>query len=107
MTKATTIKAVSFATVIAVAASFGSTAFAHELSQADQNVSAVEKNHNVSKSNARSLVKALLKREYNGDRYSARAARRIGDNWVVSIKDRAKTVATASVNAKTGNIHVE
>ena len=107
MTNVTTLKAISLATVFAVTASFSSAAFAHDLPKAEENVATVGDHHRISKSNARNLVKALLKREYSGNGYKANGAKKIGDSWVVKIKDRAKTVATASIDTKTGNIHVE
>lgn len=107
MTKTTTLKAITFATAIALATSFGSTAFAHDLNKASENTSAVTNHASVSKSNARNLVKSLLKREYSGEGYKTNTAQKIGDKWVVSIKDRTKTVATASVDTKSGNIHIQ
>ncbi|PCI33517.1 MAG: hypothetical protein COB54_04240 [Alphaproteobacteria bacterium] len=107
MTKNTTIKAISLATVIAVTTAFSSTAFAHDLSDADQNVAAASHQNSISKNKARNLVKSLLKRDYSNYGYKTNKARKIGDNWVVTIKDRTKTIAKASVDTKTGNIHVQ
>lgn len=106
MTNTTTLKAIALATVITVTTSLSSTAFAHDFSKADENIAAPSQSNGVTKSNARNLVKALLKREYKGDGYEAKTARKVGDKWIVTIKNRARTVATASVDTKTGNIHI-
>ncbi len=107
MTKATTIKTISIAAIIAVASSLGSTASAHDISNAGVGVSAIETQRSITKNNAKSLVKQLLKREYSGEGFEARTTRKVGDKWKVSIKNRLRTVATAYVDTKTGNIHVE
>ncbi|PCI51164.1 MAG: hypothetical protein COB49_02695 [Alphaproteobacteria bacterium] len=107
MTRNRTFKAISLATVIAVTAGLGGTAFAHDISPTGEKISPDEKPSMISKSNARNLVRTLLKREYNGEGYTARPARKIDGKWVITIKDRTRTVATASVDAKTGNIHLQ
>ncbi|VAV88715.1 hypothetical protein MNBD_ALPHA02-2322 [hydrothermal vent metagenome] len=101
MTKTTTIKAISMATAIALTTSFGSIAYAHDTGEA------ARKEIRVSKNNARNLVKSLLKRDYNAQSFKALPAKKIGDKWVVRIKSRTATIATAYVDEKTGNIHVK
>lgn len=106
MMKITPRKALPLALGIAAALSFGSPLLAHDLSKAGKDISTMEKQQHVSRENARNLVKSLLKRDYSGNGYKARVARKTDGKWIVRIKDRTKTVATASVDAKTGNIHV-
>jgi len=101
MTKTTTIKAISLATAIALTTSFGTIAYAHDTGEA------AKKEISISKSNARNLVKSLLKREYTAQNLQTRPAMKINGKWVVRIKDRSTTVATAYVDEKTGNIHVK
>ncbi|NOZ67266.1 MAG: hypothetical protein GXP00_12385 [Alphaproteobacteria bacterium] len=101
MTRTTTIKAISMATAIALTTSFGTAAYAHDTGEA------AKKEISISKNNARNLVKSLLKRDYHGQGLKARPAKKIGDKWIVRIKDRSSTVATAYVDEKTGNIHVK
>lgn len=107
MTKATTFKAITAATLIAVTTSFGSSAFAHDISNAGTNMSSVQKEISVSKRNAKNLVNELLRQEYSGEGFAARKITEDGDTWKVQIKDRVKTVATAYVDRKTGNIAIE
>ena len=107
MTKNTTMKAISLATVIAVTTAFSSTAFAHDLSNADQDVATAKHQTSISNENARNLVKSLLNRDYGSYGYKTNKARKVGDDWVVVIKDRTRTIAKASVDTKTGNIHIQ
>lgn len=104
MTNATTLKAISFATVIAVATAFSTTAFSRDLSKADENISAVKTPTYISKSNARNLVKSLLKRDYRGQGLKAYPTTKIDGKWQVAIKYNVKTVGTALVDAETGRI---
>ncbi|MCF6197331.1 MAG: hypothetical protein L3J50_11580 [Emcibacter sp.] len=101
MTKTTTIKAISMAAAIALTTSFSTIAYAHDTGEA------AKKEISISKNNARNLVKSLLKRDYHGQSLKTRPAKKIGDKWIVRIKDRSATVATAYVDEKTGNIHVK
>lgn len=107
MTTATTVKAISAAAIIALTTAMGSTAFAHDITNAGKDVYAAPEQINVSKSNAKNLVNELLKREYDHSGYEARAIRKEGDQWRVLIKDRTRTVARAYVDSKTGNIHID
>lgn len=107
MTKATTVKSLAVATAIALAASFSSGASAHDVTKAGEDISAVPRSDRISKDNAKKLVNELLRREYGGEGYEARHIRKEGDAWRIRIKDRLRTVATAYVDRKTGNIHIE
>ncbi|PCJ43032.1 MAG: hypothetical protein COA81_05175 [Alphaproteobacteria bacterium] len=101
MTKTTTIKAISIATAIALTTSFSTAVYAQDTGEV------AKKEISISKNNARNLVKSLLKRDYHGQGLKARSTKKIGDKWVVRIKDRSSTIATAYVDVKTGNIHVK
>ena len=104
---ATTIKAMPLAVILTVAASFGSSAIAHDITNAGTGVSAVKKQINISKDNAKNLMKEFLRQEYNGKGLQARNIKGNSEEWTVQIKDRLRTVATARIDRKTGNIHVE
>ncbi len=103
MTKITTI---SLTTALALAISFGSTAYAQNIETGYNKISVEKAYIEISKKNARNLVKALLKRDYNGFGYKAQKIKKSDDKWVVTIKDRKDFVATAYVNDNNGNIHV-
>ncbi len=105
MTKIITLKAISLATVITLTTAFSATAFAHDINK-NHAASAVTTQKSITKSNAKNLVKSLLKRDYKSYGYNTSSPKKIGDQWVVIIKDRAKHVATVSINDKSGNIHV-
>jgi len=100
MNKTSTFKTLSMATVFALATSFGSSAFAHDISKHDKKTA-------ITKENAQNLVKTLLKKKYSGEGLKARKAKMVGDEWKVSIRKRSRTVAVASVNEKTGDIHIQ
>lgn len=106
MTQATTQKAITVAALIALGTAFSSTASAHDISRDSHTMSSAEITRSVSKKNAKNLVNTLLKKEYGGEGLSARSIRKEGDVWKVKIKRNLKTVATATVDAKTGNINV-
>lgn len=105
--KATTIKTITLATVIAVASSLGSTAFAHDVTNAGQDVSAIETQKSISKSNAKHLVKKILKRDYRGQGLKAYPKRIVDGKWQVAIKYNMRTVGSAFVDAKTGRVSPE
>ena len=105
MTKTTTLKAISLATVISITTAFSTTAFANDIS-GDYDTSAVTAQSSVTKENAQNLVKSLLKRDYGNNEYKAGTTKKINEQWVITIRDRSRTVATASVNSNNGNIHV-
>ncbi len=104
MTKATTLKIITMAGIFATATWVSGAAFAHDTKTG---ADAAQKQISISKSNAKNLVNALLKREYGGNNLRARATKKIGDKWRVTIKNRTRTIATALVDEKTGNIHIK
>ncbi|PHZ86666.1 hypothetical protein [Paremcibacter congregatus] len=106
MTKATTYKAITATAIIALATTFGSAAFAHDISTEHTTMSSAEIERNVSKQNAKKLVETLLKRKYSGEGLEARTIEKDGDTWKVSIKRGTRKVATAIVDENSGNIHV-
>tara|TARA_R110002096_G_scaffold21494_16_gene69815 strand:+ start:6936 stop:7136 length:201 start_codon:yes stop_codon:yes gene_type:complete len=59
-----------------------------------------------SKAQAQKLVKKLLKQKYDREGYAARGVHRENGLWKVTITKRNKKVATALVNAKTGDIQL-
>jgi len=107
MPKTALYKTLPLALGVAFILSSGSTAFAHDPAKTAHNISTMGKQERVSRENARNLVKSLLKRDYSGNGYKTRVARKTNGKWIVRIKKRTKTVATALVDTKTGNIHVE
>ncbi|GEM_PF-3427041 len=107
MPKSAICKTLPLALGVAFILSSESAALAHDPAETAHNISAMEKQERVSKENARNLVKSLLKRDYSGSGYKARVARKTDGKWIVRIKNRTQIVATALVDAKTGDIHVK
>lgn len=99
MTKATTLKAISLTTIIAVATAFSPSAFA-----SDQEATENTAKTSISKSHAKNLVKALLKRDYKGQGLKAYPTTKVDGKWQVAIKYNVNKVGTAFVDAKTGRI---
>ncbi|WP_339863478.1 hypothetical protein [Paremcibacter congregatus] len=104
---ATTCKIITAALVTGFTLTASTKAIAHDPVICNDAVPSYTTERMVSKQNARKLVKELLRREYNGENLQARGIHKDGDVWKVKIWRHIRKVATAKVDTKTGNIHIE
>lgn len=106
MIQATTCKMITKSTILSLILASGSSAYAHEPCN-DNALSLPKAERSVTKHNAKKLVKELLKREYKGEGLRIHNIRKENGAWRVNIRRGIRTVATATVDTRTGNIHVD
>ncbi len=106
MRHATTSHIVTGLSVIGLLMVSAPPAVAHDPSPG-KDITSARVERNVTRQNAKKLIETLLKRHYKGEGLRPHSITREGDGWKVAIKRRLKTVAFATVDVKTGNIHIE
>jgi len=107
MTKSLPLKALSVAAVIVLATAFGTSAFAHNVTNSHGTTNTTNNKPTLSKSEAKKLVKRYLVHEYGGEGLRIQDITKDDGQWNITIKRHLKTVAIAKVDLETGNIHIQ
>ncbi|WP_339863476.1 hypothetical protein [Paremcibacter congregatus] len=101
----------TIATLIALVPFASSSAYAHEPTNCTMccvcEKEVTQPKVSESQIKAKKIVKRLMKRKYDREGYEARAVRKQGDMWEVTIIKRKKPFAIAYINAETGDIRIE